>query len=55
MTAAEDWLRAAGLPKLQLLVRRENAKAGAFYRSIGYEEAETVVYAKWLGGRAPTS
>ena len=54
MNAAEDWLRAAGLPKLQLLVRRENSKAGAFYQSIGYEEAETIVYAKWLDGRAPT-
>ena len=54
MNTAEDWLRAAGLPKLQLLVRRENSKAGAFYQSIGYEEAETIVYAKWLDGRAPT-
>lgn len=52
MNAAEDWLRAAGLPKLQLLVRRENLKAGAFYQSIGYEEADTVVFAKWIDGRA---
>ena len=51
MDAAEAWLRAAGVPKLQLLVRRENAKAGAFYQSIGYEEADTVVYAKWIDGR----
>ena len=41
MNAAEDWLRAAGIAKLQLLVRRENAKAGAFYQSIGYDEAQT--------------
>jgi ribosomal protein S18 acetylase RimI-like enzyme len=54
MDAAEDWLRAAGIAKLQLLVRRENAKAGAFYQSIGYEEAQTVVFAKWLDGRAAT-
>ena len=52
MAAAEQWLRDAGLPKLQLMVRRENAKAGAFYRSIGYEESDTVVYAKWIDGRA---
>ena len=26
MNAAEDWLRAAGIAKLQLLVRRENAR-----------------------------
>jgi GNAT superfamily N-acetyltransferase len=54
MNAAEDWLRAAGIAKLQLLVRRENAKAGAFYQSIGYAEAQTVVFAKWLDGREPT-
>jgi len=51
MDAAEAWLRADGVPKLQLLVRRENAKAGAFYQSIGYQEADTVVYAKWIDGR----
>ena len=54
MNAAEDWLRAAGVPKLQLMVRRENAKAGAFYQSIGYEEQPTVVFAKWLDGRTAT-
>jgi ribosomal protein S18 acetylase RimI-like enzyme len=54
MNAAEDWLRAAGIAKLQLLVRRENAKAGAFYQSIGYAEAQTIVFAKWLDGRDPT-
>jgi ribosomal protein S18 acetylase RimI-like enzyme len=54
MDAAEAWLRAAGVPKLQLLVRRENAKAGAFYQSIGYEEADIIVFAKWIDGRAKT-
>jgi ribosomal protein S18 acetylase RimI-like enzyme len=54
MTAAEDWLRATGIAKLQLLVRRENARAGAFYQSIGYAEAQTIVFAKWLDGRDPT-
>ena len=54
MTAAEDWLRATGIAKLQLLVRRENARAGAFYQSIGYAEAQTIVFAKWLDGREPT-
>jgi ribosomal protein S18 acetylase RimI-like enzyme len=52
MDACEAWLRAAGVPKLQLLVRRENAKAGAFYQSIGYEEADTIVFAKWIDGRS---
>ena len=54
MNAAEDWLRATGIAKLQLMVRRENAKAGAFYQSIGYAEAQTTVFAKWLDGREPT-
>ncbi|WP_374226420.1 GNAT family acetyltransferase [Bradyrhizobium sp. SRL28] len=53
MNAAEDWLRATGIPKLQLLVRRENAGVAAFYQSIGYEEAQTIVFAKWLDGREP--
>jgi ribosomal protein S18 acetylase RimI-like enzyme len=54
MNAAENWLRAAGIPKLQLMVRRDNAKAGAFYQSIGYEEQQTVVFGKWLDGRIAT-
>lgn len=54
MDAAEAWLRAADIAKLQLLVRRTNAKAGAFYQSLGYAEAETIVFAKWLDGREPT-
>ena len=54
MNAAEDWLRSASIAKLQLMVRRENARAGAFYQSIGYAEAQTIVFAKWLDGREPT-
>ncbi len=54
MTAVEDWLREAGVPKLQLLVRRENARASGFYQSLGYEESTSVMLAKWLDGREPT-
>jgi ribosomal protein S18 acetylase RimI-like enzyme len=54
MTAAEDWLRARGILKLQLMVRKDNAKVHAFYRSIGYYNQETVTFAKWLDGRDPT-
>ena len=39
MHAAEDWLRQTGIAKMQLMVRRENAAAQAFYQSIGYGEA----------------
>ena len=51
MNAAEDWLRQAGIAKLQLLVRRENTRAGAFYQSLGFEESTSVIFAKWLDGR----
>lgn len=54
MDAAEGWLRGAGIAKLQLLVRRDNVRAGAFYQTLGYDEAQVTVFAKWLDGRAPT-
>jgi ribosomal protein S18 acetylase RimI-like enzyme len=54
MTAAEDWLRARGIEKLQLMVRRDNAKVHAFYESLGYYDQERVIFAKWLDGREPT-
>ena len=55
MNAAEEWLRARGIPKLQLMVRKDNAKVHAFYQSIGYYDQETITFAKWLDGRTPTS
>ena len=54
MDAAEEWLRNAGIAKLQLLVRPENAKVQAFYESIGYDEQPRIMYAKWLDGREIT-
>ena len=54
MNAAEEWLRDRGILKLQLMVRKDNAKVHAFYQSIGYYNQETVTFAKWLDGRAPT-
>jgi ribosomal protein S18 acetylase RimI-like enzyme len=54
MSAAEDWLRAHGIEKLQLMVRGDNAEVHAFYRSLGYYDQDRVVFAKWLDGRAPT-
>jgi ribosomal protein S18 acetylase RimI-like enzyme len=53
MNAAEDWLRAAGIPKLQLLVRPENAGVAAFYQSIGFGEQQILFFTKWLDGREP--
>jgi hypothetical protein len=54
MAAAEDWLRAKGIEKLQLMVRGDNAEVHAFYQALGYFEQERVVFAKWLDGREPT-
>jgi len=54
MNAAEEWLRQAGIAKLQLMVRSDNTKVQAFYESIGYDEQERIIYAKWLDGREPT-
>jgi ribosomal protein S18 acetylase RimI-like enzyme len=54
MNAAEESLRQAGIAKLQLMVRSDNAKVQAFYESIGYDEQERIIYAKWLDGREPT-
>ena len=54
MTAAEDWLRARGILKLQLMVRGDNAKVHAFYEALGYYDQKRVTFAKWLDGRDPT-
>ncbi len=54
MTAAEDWLRARGILKLQLMVRPDNTQVQAFYETLDYDEQERIVYAKWLDGRDPT-
>ena len=53
MTATEDWLRAADIPKLQLRVRPENAGVAAFYQSIGYGEQQVLFFTRWLDGREP--
>jgi ribosomal protein S18 acetylase RimI-like enzyme len=54
MNAAEDWLRRAGIEKLQLMVRPGNETVSAFYESIGYGEQPRVIFAKWLDGRELT-
>jgi ribosomal protein S18 acetylase RimI-like enzyme len=44
----EAWCRAQGVPKLQLMIRPDNAGVRTFYERIGYEEAPIVLMAKWL-------
>lgn len=53
MNAAEEWLRAAGVPKLQLLVRPDNAGVAEFYKSIGFDKQDILMFTKWLDGREP--
>ena len=48
MRAAEDWIRAQGVPKIQLMVRGDNAATQAFYDAIGYARSDVVVMAKVL-------
>ena len=50
MAGAEDWLRRAGAPKAQLMVRTDNAGAADFYRHLGYEAADTTVLGRRLDG-----
>lgn len=54
IAAAEDWLRARDIQKLQLMVRPDNTHAQAFYETLDFDEQVRVVYAKWLDGREPT-
>ena len=49
MTAAEDWLRARGAPKLQLMVRSDNAAALGFYERLGMAAQDVVVLGRFLG------
>ena len=48
MTAAEDWLRDRGCPKIELMVRDTNTAALGFYHRLGYEHQPVSVKAKWL-------
>ena len=46
MQAAEDWLKALGCPKIQLMVRGDNHTARGFYDAIGYELQDVVTIGK---------
>jgi ribosomal protein S18 acetylase RimI-like enzyme len=48
MAAAEDWLRARGAVKVQLLVRESNASVIGFYEALGYEDAAVRVLGRRL-------
>lgn len=42
MTAAEDWLKAKGVWKLNLLVRGGNLSARGFYEALGYAQEPNI-------------
>ncbi|KAA5606785.1 GNAT family acetyltransferase [Roseospira marina] len=46
MEAAEAWLRARGVWKLQLLVRAENTAVSAFYEHLGYHDTRSRCFQK---------
>ncbi|MDP5279100.1 GNAT family acetyltransferase [Sphingomonas sp. DG1-23] len=48
MAAAEDWLRARGAPKLQLMVREDNAAALGFYEKLGLARQQVVTLGRFL-------
>jgi ribosomal protein S18 acetylase RimI-like enzyme len=52
MRACEDWVSAQGIPKLNLMVRTDNAAVRAFYDRLGYTESEVVVLGRRLDPRS---
>ena len=50
---AERRLRALGCPKVQLMVRAENAAVLGFYEALGYERSDTIVVGKRFEEDAP--
>ena len=46
MRAAEGWAQARGMPKLQLMVRADNAAVVEFYKAIGYAEEPVTVLSR---------
>ncbi len=48
MKAAEEWLRARGAVKLQVMVRSENEPVFGFYERMGYEINDVSVLSRWL-------
>lgn len=51
MQAAEDWLIRRGAPKIQLMVRSDNAEAMGFYAALGLEAQSVAVLGRRLDGR----
>jgi ribosomal protein S18 acetylase RimI-like enzyme len=48
MRACERWLAARGCPKIQLMVRGDNAGARGFYAALGYDVQDVVTLGRRL-------
>ena len=55
MDAATTWLREAGVPKVQLMVRSDNVAALGFYDALGFATEDVTVRSRWLDGGPPGS
>ncbi|MER7116596.1 GNAT family acetyltransferase [Saccharomonospora azurea] len=51
MRACEQWVRARGISKMQLMVRTENQAVIDFYATLGYTDAKVVVLGRRLDER----
>jgi ribosomal protein S18 acetylase RimI-like enzyme len=50
MVHAEDWLKAKGSPKIQLMVRDDNQAAIGFYEALSYAPQKVIVLGRRLDG-----
>ncbi len=48
MDACEAWVRARGIPKIQLMVRTANTGVVGFYEHLGYAAGDVTVLGRWL-------
>jgi ribosomal protein S18 acetylase RimI-like enzyme len=45
---AEEWLRARGVAKVEVLVRGGNAQVRSFYERLGYTAKDRIILDRWL-------
>ncbi len=50
--ACEQWVHAHGVPKMQLMVRKDNEASSPFER-LSYTDAEVIVLGRRLDGAVP--
>jgi len=53
IAAAEAWMRARGVPKINLMVRDSNTAALGFYRALGYADQPVATLGKRLDRSEP--